>query len=114
MKQIIIIRKDLNMRKGKMIAQGAHASMKATLDNLQHPNVLKWLSGNFTKIAVGVDSYSELMEVVSKAQDANLITSVIEDSGLTEFHNVPTVTAAAVGPATEDELKNITGDLKLL
>ena len=26
-KQVIVIRKDLNMRKGKMIAQGAHASM---------------------------------------------------------------------------------------
>lgn len=26
-KQVIIIRTDLNMRKGKMIAQGAHASV---------------------------------------------------------------------------------------
>lgn len=26
-KQVIVIRKDLNMRKGKMIAQGSHASM---------------------------------------------------------------------------------------
>ena len=31
-KQVIVIRKDLNMRKGKMIAQGAHASMKVILD----------------------------------------------------------------------------------
>ena len=26
-KQVIVIRKDLNMRKGKMVAQGAHAAM---------------------------------------------------------------------------------------
>ena len=31
-KQVIIIRKDLGMRKGKMIAQGAHASMKVFFD----------------------------------------------------------------------------------
>lgn len=33
-KQVIVMRKDLNMRKGKMIAQGAHASMKVLLDNM--------------------------------------------------------------------------------
>jgi PTH2 family peptidyl-tRNA hydrolase len=31
-KQVIVMRKDLHMRKGKMIAQGAHASMKVLLD----------------------------------------------------------------------------------
>lgn len=31
-KQVIVMRKDLGMRKGKMIAQGAHAAMKALLD----------------------------------------------------------------------------------
>jgi len=31
-KQVIIVRKDLNMRKGKMVAQGSHASLKTLLD----------------------------------------------------------------------------------
>ena len=31
-KQVIVMRKDLNMRKSKMIAQGAHGSMKVLLD----------------------------------------------------------------------------------
>jgi peptidyl-tRNA hydrolase len=31
-KQLIVMRTDLNMRKGKMIAQGAHASIMWTLD----------------------------------------------------------------------------------
>jgi len=44
MKQVIIIRKDLNMRKGKMIAQGAHASMKATLNYLEDNRVEKMVS----------------------------------------------------------------------
>ena len=111
---MLVVRKDLNMRKGKMCAQTAHASLKATLENMNHPAVLEWLSGRFTKIAVGVGSYEELMEVVENAQDVDLITSVIEDAGLTEFAGVVTVTCAAIGPATSEELEEITGHLKLL
>lgn len=114
MKQIIVMRRDLNMRKGKMISQGAHASVKATLENLSHPNVLEWLSGRFTKIAVGVDSYDELMKVVDDAIREDIITAVIEDAGLTEFGGVATVTCAAIGPASDEDLKSITGHLKLL
>lgn len=108
------MRKDLNMRRGKQIAQGAHASLKVTLENLEHPDVKEWLSGRFTKIAVSVDSYEELMEVVKKAEEAGVVTSVIVDAGLTEFGGVPTVTCAAVGPALPEKLESITGHLKLL
>jgi PTH2 family peptidyl-tRNA hydrolase len=39
-KQVIVMRTDLNMRKGKMVAQGAHASMKIFFDRLiQHRDV---------------------------------------------------------------------------
>lgn len=31
-KQVLVIRKDLNMRKGKMVAQGAHSAMKVVFD----------------------------------------------------------------------------------
>lgn len=114
MKQMIILRKDLGMRKGKMIAQGAHASMKATLLNLEHPSVKEWLAGPFRKIAVGVDSEKELFEVFNAAKQAGLIAELITDAGFTEFHGVPTNTAIAVGPATDAELEPITGHLKLL
>jgi PTH2 family peptidyl-tRNA hydrolase len=114
MKQIIVMRKDLNMRKGKMVAQGAHASLKATLENLHHPHVTKWLSGPFTKVCVSVDSESELFEVLAKAQRAGLITTIIKDAGRTEFNGVETYTCGAVGPATDEELFEVTGHLKLL
>jgi hypothetical protein len=32
-KQVIVVRRDLNMRKGKLAAQVAHASMKFLIDN---------------------------------------------------------------------------------
>lgn len=114
MKQIIVMRNDLGMRKGKMIAQGAHASLGATLKNLDHPCVKEWIAGPFTKIAVRVDSEQELLDVLDKANAANLITQKIVDAGNTEFHGVPTLTCIAVGPASDEDLKPITGHLKLL
>lgn len=114
LKQMIVMRKDLNMRKGKMVAQGAHASMKATLENLNDPRIKQWLSGPFAKIAVSVDSEEQLISVMDKAKAAGLITALITDAGRTEFNGVPTNTCIAVGPATNEELAPITGDLKLL
>lgn len=114
MKQIIVMRKDLNMRRGKMIAQGCHACMKATLENMDHPCVKEWLNGRFTKIAVSVDTEAELFEVYRAAQAAGLITALVTDAGLTEFNGVPTNTCIAVGPATHDDLFPVTGHLKLL
>jgi PTH2 family peptidyl-tRNA hydrolase len=113
-KQIILMRTDLNMRKGKMITQGAHASVGAVLENLSAPDVQKWLQQAFTKVAVKVDSEEELLEITEKAAQAGLITKLITDSGLTEFKGVPTLTCAAIGPAPEDELNPHTGHLKLI
>jgi len=114
MKQILVLRKDLGMRKGKMIAQGAHASMGVYLKYSEHPYVLEWLEGKFTKIAVGVNSEEELFEIYRLAQKANLPCIIIKDDGVTEFGGVPTHTAVAIGPGPEDEIDKITGELKLL
>ena len=114
MKQVIVLRKDLNMRKGKMVAQGAHASMKATLENIDHPDVKEWLNGRFTKIVVSVPDEKELFEIFNSAREAKLVCSLIKDAGLTEFDGVATYTAVAVGPADDKEVDKITGHLKLL
>lgn len=149
-KQVIVMRKDLNMRKGKMIAQGAHASMKAILSlgniyrdysdidgklittgynivllqerkrwsgepNINHQAVIEWLEGRFTKVCVSVDSESELLNIYNAAVNANIeCRAIIEDSGLTEFDGVKTLTCCAIGPAYPEEIDKITGHLKLL
>lgn len=114
MKQIIVMRKDLKMGLGKMIAQGAHASMKATLENIDHPYVKEWLDGAFTKIAVYVDSEEELFEILNKAKEAGLVNALITDNGLTVFKGIHTNTCIAVGPASHEELVEVTGHLRLL
>ena len=113
-KQVIVLRKDLKMRKGKMIAQGCHACMKATLENIDHPDVKAWLDGRFAKIVVSVDSEDELFEIHRQAKSAGLVCSLIQDAGFTEFNGVPTYTAVAVGPAQSEKVDVITSELKLL
>lgn len=129
-KQVIVIRKDLKMRKGKMCAQAAHASMKVLLDNMSvsdRPGVCswtltsfksypmhQWLEGAFTKIVVSVDSEDELFELEQKAEDAGILCAMITDAGKTEFHGEPTNTALAIGPEWASKLEPITGELKLL
>ncbi len=114
MKQVIVLRKDLNMRKGKMIAQGAHASMGAVIPNMENADVKEWLDGRFTKIVVSVDSEQELMDIYEKAKQIGIAQCLVIDDGMTEFHGVKTPTAVAVGPAVEEVVDGITGGLKLL
>ena len=127
MKQVIIIRKDLKCRKGKMMAQSAHASMKAIIDRgaFKHPDsntlviectpeMKEWLLGLFTKVCVGVNSEVELLALHEEAKLNGLVTSLILDAGLTEFKGEPTYTAVAIGPGPEGAIDKITGHLKLL
>ena len=126
-KQVLVIRKDLNMRKGKMVAQGAHASQMATYPRPTDMDAargwmpvpldthrLPWLRDNFKKIAVSVNSEQELRDIYEKACAAGIPCSLVTDSGLTEFHGIPTATAVAVGPADEDTVNLLTGSLPLL
>lgn len=120
------MRKDLGMRKGKMIAQGAHASLKVLLDAgardpegtaftiALDPAMSAWLGGRFTKVCVSVDSEAALEAVVERARAAGVRCALIVDAGTTEFHGVPTRTCCAVGPAWSDAVDAITGELPLL
>jgi PTH2 family peptidyl-tRNA hydrolase len=117
-KQCIVMRNDLNMRKGKMCAQAAHASIQCTLESVLYdvgPSkvMIQWLTEGMTKICVRVDSELELMEINKKAYDAGLNVHLIKDAGLTEFKE-PTFTCLAIGPDWADKIDKITGELKLL
>jgi PTH2 family peptidyl-tRNA hydrolase len=139
-KQVIVIRKDLNMRRGKEIAQGSHASMafltkvlSQRIENfrkhqLNHPNVsvsdlsmgvnlteaqAEWIENSFRKITCSVDSLDELLELDRLAKEAGVESNVITDSGLTEFNGVPTITCLAIGPDYDSKIDPITSKLKL-
>ena len=111
------MRKDLNMRKGKMVAQGAHASLKAVVEDMKNSYVKAWYSGNQKKICVSVDSEKDLLDLYHKVKafsGDNIPRALILDSGLTEFGGVATYTCCAIGPAPSDLIDSFTGELKLL
>lgn len=121
LKQVIVMRTDLNMRKGKMIAQGAHASIWCMIglvfdlpgNRTIDANIARWISQGMTKICVRCNSEAELMEIAAKARAAGLRCHVIRDAGHTEFDG-PTRTCLAIGPNLASEVDEITGGLKLL
>lgn len=125
-KQIIIVRKDLNCRRGKEIAQGAHASISffaakffknGEIDsNCQQPlnKVEKeWLDTGMAKICLQVQTEQELIDIINEASKAGISNYSIVDSGKTEFGGVPTLTCVALGPDESSKIDLITGNLKL-
>lgn len=123
-KQVLVVRHDLKMRRGKQIAQGSHASMSFICRRLQEAGSVSldgfteaqraWLTGAFAKVCCRVDSEEELMEIHGKALDAGLEVHLITDSGRTEFHGEPTNTCLAIGPDEADKIDAVTGRLGLL
>ncbi len=123
LKMVIILRKDLNMRKGKMAAQAAHAAQEALLDRdtdralprlKSTPEVLEWLSADYKKVVVSVSSEAELLAIVEAAEASGLNHHLVQDLGHTEFHGVKTYTALALGPADEEAVDKLSGHLSLL
>ena len=114
-KQVIVVRSDLKMGRGKMAVQVAHASVLG-VDKVKksHPEWHRgWLAGGQAKIAVKVRSLDELVRVKKEAEKAGLPVVVVEDRGLTQL-SPGTVTCIGIGPAPSGRLDPVTGGLKLL
>ena len=131
-KQVIVMRKDLKMRRGKEIAQGAHAAMRFLVDILYEvenshldyegcnspsgfmsSGMEEWLHGSFTKVCLQVNSEEELISIFTAAKKLKLPVHMITDAGKTEFNGVPTKTCLAIGPADDEMIDKVTGHLKL-
>jgi len=123
-KQVILIRKDLKMRRGKEIAQGSHASMEFLVSQLRQvraegpalaitPDQAEWITRGTAKICLQVDSEEELVRHHEAARAAGLTSFLIRDSGRTEFGGEPTLTACAIGPHRAEAIDAVTGELRL-
>lgn len=127
-KQVIVIRRDLKMRRGKEIAQGAHAAMMWLSFNMQHygtatspsnsrilftPAERAWMTGAFRKITCQVQTEAEIRALKERADAAGIKAFIVTDNGDTEFSGVPTITAIAIGPDWSDRVDKITGNLEL-
>ena len=124
-KQVIVMRKDLNLSKGRLVTQGAHASIAFLTDLIKEYNPLQltdsqlelneaqkeWIYGTFFKICVGVDSEKELLDIGHQAVTIGLNVKYIQE---TTGFDKPTFTCLAIGPDYSSKIDPVTKHLKLL
>ena len=113
-KQVIVVRTDLHMGKGKIAAQVGHACvLGAEHVRKSYPEwYTEWWGGQ-EKVVLKVLGIKELQEVKLHAIDLNLPWSEVTDAGYTQI-SPGTTTCISIGPAPENLIDKITGDLKLL
>ncbi len=111
-KQVILIRADLKMPKGKVAVQAAHASVDAVLKS-DKKIIALWKSQGMKKAALKVWSLRELKEYEQKSRKKGLVSALIRDAGKTTL-KPGTTTALAIGPDYSDKIDFITGHLKML
>lgn len=117
MKQVIVVRADLKLPKGKAAAQAAHASVEAVLRSAGSADgrakVKAWRQAGMAKVVLKADDESALLRLNQQAKEAGLTTAVISDAGRTVVEP-GTRTCLGAGPDDEARLDALFGDLKLL
>ena len=110
MKQVILVRQDLKMPKGKLIVQCTHASLEAALKS----NKLKeWQKKGTKKVILKVKDDKELLYYFDLSNKNKLINALIKDTAKT-FFKAPTLTCLAIGTDKEEKIDTITRELKIL
>ncbi len=111
-KQVILVRQDLKLTKGKMAAQVSHASVESLLKSHKDDRDA-WRAQGMKKVVLKVKDLNELLEYKRKAEDAGLVVAMITDAGHT--HLEPgTVTCLGIGPDKIEKIDKVTGNLKLI
>ena len=137
-KQVIVMRRDLKMRKGKIAAQAGHACVEAVLmafvregrldqvrvtpeqtwvyldDEATEPTPLSnWFDAGVAKICVYVDSEDALLDLAVRGRELGFAVALVRDAGHTEFHGEPTYTCLAFEPLAPEQIDPLTGELPL-
>ena len=137
-KQMIVVRQDLKMRKGKIAAQAGHACVEATLmalarerrldevrlsddegwvyldDEGTEPTPLsEWFDAGVAKVCVYVDCEEDLLDLARRGREQGFLVALVRDAGLTEFHGETTFTCLAFEPLAAEQIDPLTGDLPL-
>jgi PTH2 family peptidyl-tRNA hydrolase len=114
-KQVIVVRTDLKMGKGKLAVQVAHAAVSSAEQARKYRKDWfdSWFRENQAKICVKVESEDELRLLKGKIEDAGIPNSLIQDAGLTQLEP-GTTTCLGIGPLPSSIADKYTGELKLL
>lgn len=111
-KQVIAVRKDLRLDKGKLAVQVAHASL-GSYKKANSKAKEEWESEGSKKVVVKVEDLKELLDLQKKARRLDLPCSLIRDAGRTQLRP-GTITCLGIGPAWEERIDRVTARLKIL
>jgi PTH2 family peptidyl-tRNA hydrolase len=109
MKQVILVRQDLRLPKGKLAAQVAHASLEAALKSDKQ---ISWRSEGAKKVVLKVKDEKELLNFKKIAEGQRLVTALITDAGHTVLEP-GTITCLGIGPDEDEKIDQVTGNLKM-
>lgn len=112
MKQVMVVRRDLKMGKGKIAAQCCHGSV-GSYKKTDPKKIKKWENEAYAKVVCKVDSLEELLELQKEADKNNVSNFLVVDAGRTQLPT-STTTVLGIGPDEDKIMDKITGDLKLL
>ena len=112
MKQVILVRADLKLPKGKMSVQVAHASSSALIKS-HKDDIKKWQNEGMKKVVLKVKDLDELLKYKEDADDLGLVTALISDAGKTVVEP-GTVTCLGIGPDKEEKIDKDSGKLKMV
>ena len=115
LKQVIVVRKDIAMGRGKLAAQVAHASLlavekaRSTRENWFN----LWFKTGQAKVVLKAENLTELIELEDHARTIGLPAVSVQDSGLTQIPS-GTITCIGIGPGPVELIDKVTSYLKLL
>jgi peptidyl-tRNA hydrolase, PTH2 family len=114
-KQVIVVRRDVNMGTGKIAAQVAHAAVMGVEKVKAHKREWfdSWFEAGQAKVVVRVKTMEELMQIRKQAEELCLPVVQVQDSGLTQIPS-GTITCIGIGPAPSELVDKVTNKLKLL
>src|SRR6267378_3648364 len=86
-KQVIVIRMDISMSTGKLVAQGAHASLMSYFEAERKDKTItnKWLQEGEKKIVLKVDGEADLKKLHEAFKFTGVPSALVGDAGFTEL-----------------------------
>lgn len=111
-KQVILVREDLKMPKGKLAAQSSHASVDAVMKS-DKKTVDLWRREGGKKVVLKVSDEKELLRHKQMAENTGLKTALIKDAGHTVLEP-GTITCLGIGPDLEEKINKVTGKLRMM
>lgn len=116
LKMVFLVRTDLEMTKGKVAAQCAHAAIAAYISSGKNYKTLRWrndwMKYGCAKITLKCPNENLMLEYSRKAKKIGLTTESIIDAGRTQI--APgSRTVLAIGPGPVELVDTVTKSLKL-